>query len=156
MATEIERKFLVDTAKWASISKSIQVKMKQGYLVSLPDKTIRVRIAEEKAYLTIKGKSKNISRPEFEYEIPVSDAYELLTIMGGNMVEKIRHYIVFDNCTWEVDVFEGDNKGLIVAEIELKSEDQIFNFPEWIAKEVTDDKRYTNSNLAIKPYGEWM
>ncbi len=155
MALEIERKFLVDKEKWERTEKQHKTLLRQGFLVSEIHKTIRVRIAGEKAFLTIKGKTKGATRPEYEYEIPVKDAEELLEQFGENEMSKYRYEINFDGKTWEVDEFLRENEGLIVAEIELNSADEVVKFPDFIAQEVTEDARYYNVNLAKKPYTQW-
>jgi adenylate cyclase len=153
MAKEIERKFLIDVEKWGY--KGYPVEMVQAYLVILPDKVVRVRIAGEKAFLTIKGNLKGISRDEFEYQIPVDDAEELLKMGGEYRVEKTRYIHEIDGKKWEIDVFHGKNSGLIVAEIELDSEYETVALPDWIIREVSTDERYFNFNLATKPYITW-
>ena len=151
---EIERKFLVANDSWKQeVTNSTAIK--QGYLNSTPERTVRVRIRGEKGYLTIKGKNENLTRKEFEYEIPLSEANELLDLCEKPIIEKIRHLVIKDEFTWEIDVFEGDNKGLIVAEIELTSENQRFETPAWIGKEVSADARYFNSSLIKLPYSKW-
>ena len=116
---------------------------------------MRVRLAGQHAFLTIKGVSVGPSRAEFEYEIPVADAELLLTLSDGPTIEKTRHVIELDDATWEVDEFLGENSGLVVAEVELQSEGQIFARPEWLGEEVTHDPRYFNSSLATHPFGRW-
>ena len=153
MGLEIERKFLVDPSKWTPTEKGIV--LVQSYLSLDPHPTVRIRIAGEKAYITIKGRSESISRPEFEYEIPVQDARELQNIAISNPVEKIRYEMMHEGFLWEVDVFSGKNEGLIMAEIELESEDQEFSRPDWILEEVSDDGRYYNSYLSVCPFTEW-
>lgn len=153
MPLEIERKFLVDTAKWSPTDQG--TKLIQAYLGLNPNQTVRIRIADEKAFLTIKGRSQTISRPEFEYQVPVEDAQEMLKLAISNSVEKTRYHIMYEGFLWEVDVFSGKNTGLIVAEIELESEDQAFPIPEWILEEVSNDGRYYNSYLSTSPYTEW-
>ncbi len=153
MATETERKFLVDPGKWTPCVKGTQ--LKQAYLSLAPNPTVRIRIAEDKAFLTIKGRSETISRPEFEYEIPVADASEMLKLAISEPVEKIRYEVMHQGCLWEVDVFSGKNNGLILAEIELESEDQNFTIPDWILEEVSYDGRYYNSFLSGCPFSEW-
>lgn len=153
MALEIERKFLVDQSLWVPSENGIR--MVQAYLCIDPMPTVRVRIAGEKAYLTIKGRSETISRPEFEYEIPVDDAMEMLKLAISNPVEKIRYKIQYEEHLWEVDVFSGKNEGLIIAEIELKSENQSFLKPRWILDEVSEDRRFYNSYLSKHPFQEW-
>lgn len=155
MAIETERKYLVDAGLWKKLNKPEGTLYKQGYIVSTDECTLRVRLIEDKAYITIKGKAKGISRPEFEYEIPLKGAKNLLKTMGKGGTEKVRYKIRYKGNIWEVDVFRGDNKGLIVAEIELKHEFQQFEKPDWIRQEVTEDMRYANSNLATNPYKNW-
>ncbi len=151
MALEIERKFLVDSAKWQPTDKGI--KLIQAYLNMNP--TVRIRIAGEKAFLTIKGPSKNISRPEFEYEVPRDDAVEMLDLAVSNLVEKTRYEVWHEGFTWEVDVFSGKNTGLLMAEIELESESQNFPRPDWLLSEVSGDSRYYNSYLSVHPFQNW-
>lgn len=127
----------------------------QGYLHSDPGKTIRIRKANGKAYITLKGKTVGASRPEYEYEIPVTDADELLSLFCANRIEKTRHYVLFAGKTWEVDEFRGKNKGLMMAEIELGSEEEHYEIPPWAEKNVTEDQRYSNSNLVKKPFTSW-
>ena len=116
---------------------------------------MRVRLAGEQAFLTIKGVSVGASRAEFEYEIPATEAEQLLRLSDGPIIEKIRRVIELEDATWEVDEFLGENAGLVVAEIELQSEDQAFAQPEWLGEEVTHDSRYFNSSLATNPFGRW-
>ena len=149
MATEIERKFLVQGTPWRNGS---GVRFSQGYLNRDKERTVRVRIAGDKAFLTIKGVTQGASRAEFEYEIPVSDAQQLIKLSDGTIIQKNRYVIVHEGSTWEVDEFLGDNAGLVLAEIELKSEDQPFSRPPWLGAEVTHDRRYYNSSLASHPY----
>jgi adenylate cyclase len=150
MAIEIERKFLVNASAWSKVEKPSPNSLKQGYIYSDANKTIRVRIADNKGFLTIKGKSSDsgLSRVEYEYSIPVSQADEMLKTLCGNLIEKKRYVIDFLGSIWEVDVFEGKHDGLILAEIELDTEEQSFHKPEWIEKEVTGDLRYYNSYLS--------
>ncbi len=154
MAIEIERKFLVtdDTYKKDATS-SIYI---QGYLSSAKGITVRVRIGGEKGFITIKGKNKNISRSEFEYEIPVEDARTILnTMCGDSVIHKRRFITVYEGFTWEVDEFYDANEGLVVAEIELDHEEQGFARPPWLGKEVSDDSRYYNASLVTRPYCTW-
>lgn len=152
MGIEIERKFLVTGTAWR---KGAGVRLSQGYLNRDKERTVRVRLAGEKAFLTIKGVSVGASRAEFEYEIPAGDAEQLLKLSDGPVIEKIRRVIELEGDTWEVDEFLGENAGLVVAEIELQSEDQAFARPEWLGEEVTHDPRYFNSSLATKPFSGW-
>jgi len=155
MGIEIERKFLVDKEKWNKVIKEKQSLYRQGYIVSDPEKTIRVRLTDKAAFLTIKGLTVGASRPEFEYNIPVEEAQQLLDGFCNSVVSKIRYFIPHEGKLWEVDEFLGENEGLIVAEIELTSEAETFSLPEWIDREVTTEKKYSNSNLAINPYRSW-
>ena len=150
---EIERKFLVDSSKWAPSDQGTPIT--QAYLGLNPAPTVRVRIAGDKAYITIKGRSNSIARPEFEYEIPLEDAKELLRLAITEPVEKTRYEIWHKGFLWEVDIFGGKNKGLIMAEIELEAEDQEFERPEWILQEVSEDGRFYNSYLSGHPFQEW-
>jgi CYTH domain-containing protein len=155
MAIEIERKFLIKKDLWQQVAKDKSSYIKQGYLTTDPNLTIRVRLRDQQAFLTIKGKTKGASRPEYEYEIPKADASELLDNFSTNSIEKTRYEITDDGNLWEVDQFRGDNEGLIVAEIELQDENQKFSLPPWIDIEVTSDARYYNSNLVQNPYKHW-
>jgi len=155
MGIEIERKFLVHKELWDKTNKGKGAYLKQGYILADPTKTIRVRIADDQGYLTIKGKNTGISRQEFEYEIPKQEASELLQDFTSSSLEKIRYRIEFSGKTWEVDEFLGLNEGLIVAEIELKSENENFEIPQWIDQEVSGDKKYYNSYLSQFPFKSW-
>ncbi|MFA6903797.1 MAG: CYTH domain-containing protein [Gallionellaceae bacterium] len=152
MATEIERKFLVKGDAWRKGEATLY---RQGYLNRDKERTVRVRVAGDKAYLTIKGISTGAVRAEFEYEIPVADAEQLLLLCDGPLIEKTRFLFPWAGMMWEVDEFHGENNGLVVAEIELQSADQPFDKPSWVGNEVTDDKRYYNSSLAVHPYSSW-
>ena len=152
MAREIERKFLVRGNAWRSAEHTYFC---QGYLNSDKHRTVRIRVADDAAQLTVKGLTTGPTRAEFEYTIPVDDAKELLDLCEKPLIEKNRRVIPHGGLTWEVDEFLGDNLGLVVAEIELESEDQEFERPEWIGEEVTDDPRYFNSNLVTTPYKTW-
>ena len=153
MGVEIERKFLVVGDDWCALG--VAVSMRQGYLSSDKARVVRVRIEGESAYITIKGKSVGASRGEWEYPIPVADAEQLLLLCEQPLVEKVRRRIDVAGHTWEVDEFSGANSGLIVAEIELASEDEAFDKPAWIGDEVTEDARYYNSSLVKKPFTAW-
>lgn len=155
MAVEIEHKYLVEVEDWNNVVAVKNVQIRQGYLQTDPNKTIRVRTKGNQAYITIKGKSVGASRLEFEYEIPVADANELLDKFCSNLIEKVRHYVVHDGKTWEVDVFTGLNAGLIVAEIELNNEDETYTLPNWVGDNVTREVKYANSNLSVKPFSKW-
>jgi CYTH domain-containing protein len=155
MGVEIERKFLLASEGWRG--QGIPTRMRQGYLSTDAARTVRVRIEGERAVITIKGQSAGASRGEWEYEIPVADATELLDgLCEQPQVEKIRHRIEHAGHTWEVDEFLGLNAGLVVAEIELDAEDEAFDKPDWIGQEVTGEKRYYNSSLVRMPYAQWQ
>lgn len=154
MGVEIERKFLVEGEAWRTLGQATL--LRQGYLSLDPARTVRVRIDGEQAFITIKGKSVGASRGEWEYPIPVLEAAELLDgLCQQPLVEKVRHRIASGPHTWEVDEFLGANAGLVVAEIELGSEDEAFEKPDWIGREVTGDARYFNSRLISHPYSQW-
>lgn len=154
MGVEIERKFLVDGDAWRTLGTATL--LRQGYLSADPARTVRVRIDGERAFLTIKGKSVGASRGEWEYPIPVAEAAELLDgLCQQPLVEKVRRRIAVGPHTWEVDEFLGANAGLVVAEIELASEDETFEKPDWVGREVTGEARYFNSNLIRHPYSQW-
>lgn len=161
MGLEIERKFLLRGDAWrAEIERS--VRMAQGYLNDLgavesgrQRASVRVRIAGEQAFLNLKSRELGHTRQEFDYEIPVVDAEALLQLCTGGLIDKIRHYVRRGAHLWEIDEFLGDNAGLFVAEIELKSADEAFERPAWISAEVTDAQRYYNLALAERPYARW-
>ena len=155
MATEIERKFLVKGDFKQQVVSSQRIV--QGYICSQPGRTVRIRIRGEKGYLTIKGSSdeKGLSRYEFEQEIPLYDAEELLKLCEPGIIDKVRYLIPAGLHTWEVDVFHGVNEGLILAEIELSSEDDFFESPSWLGIEVSGDRRYYNSMLTKHPFSQW-
>ncbi len=155
MGLEIERKFLVNHVKWAATEKPKAEFYRQGYLLTDPNKTIRVRATDTKGFMTIKGKSEGATRAEFEYEIPKEEAIQLLNMFAVSDLTKYRYKTVFAEKLWEVDVFLGENEGLIVAEIELSSEDEIFDLPDWAMEEVTGEKKYYNSNLSTLPFKKW-
>lgn len=157
MAIEIERKFLVvDVSASAAWRAAPGVVFRQGYLNRDKHRTVRVRVAGDAGFLTIKGVNVGATRAEFEYAIPVADAQALLALCEGPLVEKTRHVLVHQGTTWEVDAFAGDNAGLVVAEVELQSETQAFSLPDWLGEEVTQDARYFNSNLARQPFRSWV
>jgi adenylate cyclase len=153
MGKEIERKYLVRGEDWRKLARG--VRYRQGYLSTVKERTVRVRTVDERGYLTIKGVTVGATRKEFEYDIPAADAAALLELCEQPLVEKVRFKIPFGGLTWEVDEFEGANRGLIVAECELSSEDQRIELPPWIGEEVTGDPRYFNSNLIAHPFREW-
>lgn len=155
MGMEIERKFLVDHEKWGQVQKPEGTHYRQGYILSNEKQTVRVRISDKKGYINLKSKVSEVSRKEYEYEIPLEDGIEILNEFTKHGTGKTRYRIPFEGKTWEVDVFEGDNKGLIVAELELQSENEEFRKPDWVTTEVTDDGRYTNSSLAVLPFCKW-
>ncbi len=147
---EIERKFLVKEQLWQGIEKPSPSRIAQAYLVNSAEKTVRIRIKGTKGFLTIKGPTQGISRAEFEYEIPLKDADELISTFAEKVIEKFRYEISFKNHLWEVDVFTGKLEGLYLAEIELNSEDEHFELPDWVGEEVSTDPNYYNSNLINK------
>lgn len=151
MGIEIERKFLVRGEAWRSEDRQ---KIVQGYL-SRDAVTVRVRHAGDAAVLTIKGPAQGLSRPEFEYAIPVSDAAELLSLCGHRIIRKTRHRVHYGGYLWQVDEFAGDNAGLVVAEIELQSESESPPHPPWLGVEVSADRRFTNASLAERAYRNW-
>ncbi len=162
MGIEIERKYLVRSDAWRPSETGKYYR--QGYLSQDPHITLRVRIvgkdptsgSEHRAYLTIKGMVEDLIRPEFEYEIPVQDATEMLNLWcGANVIEKYRYRLLRGNLVWEVDEFLGDNHGLVIAEVELTSREQAVDLPDWIGQEVSGDIRYYNSYLVQYPYSTW-
>lgn len=154
MATEIERKFLLKYIPIEGMNPDNGVAYIQGYLNTDKNKTVRVRIAGNDAFLTIKGTTSGISRQEFEYKIPLNDAQEMISMCDDPII-KVRWKIPYGGLIWEVDQFCGSNTGLILAEVELTTEDQVFENPPWIGQEVSNDPRYYNSNLATNPYTTW-
>jgi adenylate cyclase len=154
LSVEIERKFLVQDDSWRSDAQGVL--LRQGYLPTQGKGTVRVRVAGEKAYLTIKGPTEGLVRSEFEYPIPLADATSLLaSLCQGPLIEKYRYRIPVGDLVWEVDEFLGANQGLVVAEVELTSPDQPLNLPAWVGQEVSDDPRYRNSNLVQHPFTLW-
>ncbi len=154
MALEIERKYLVDLEKLGTLENGTRIK--QGYLSTNKDAVVRVRVKNDKAYLTIKGSNIGVTRLEFEYEIPLDEANEMLDKLCQNpVIDKTRYLINHENHIWEVDIFYGDNEGLVVAEVELSSEDEHINLPIWVKEEVSHDDRYFNSNLMKLPFKDW-
>lgn len=154
MATEIERKFLVKDDRWRALGEGTIYR--QGYLVAEAGRTVRIRVAGTQGYLTIKGPSAGLARAEFEYAIPVDDALEMLrTLCPPPLIEKTRYKVPWEGLTWEIDEFEGNNRGLVLAEVELADSHQSIVLPDWIGEEVSSDPRYYNSNLAIHPYTQW-
>ena len=155
MGLEIERKFLIEKDLWYAVKKPSGILIQQAYLVNEPEKVIRIRITDSSGYLTIKGPTLLSTRSEFEFPVPKTDALQIMDQFTKVRIEKTRYKIEFEGKIWEVDEFWGDNEGLIVAEIELKSEDEQFTKPSWIGAEVTADHRYYNSWLSEHPYLSW-
>ncbi|MCB1279741.1 CYTH domain-containing protein [Prosthecobacter sp.] len=153
MATEIERKYLLKPGAWRPESEGRR--LTQGYLSRDPDRTVRVRIAGEGAFMTVKSRRTGISRTEIEFPITLEQARDLMALCFQPVIDKTRHEVMHDGMLWEVDVFHGANDGLIVAEIELPAEDTPFTLPEWIGEEVSHDLRYTNSRLSAEPFTTW-
>ena len=154
MANEIERKFLLKNDTWRGQEKG--KRYRQGYLSIVKERTVRVRTAGDKGFLTVKGITVGASRPEYEYKIPLKDANEMLDqLCERPLIEKTRYRISHAGLVWEVDEFEGDNRGLVTAEVELKDEHQSVTLPDWVGEEVTGDPRYFNANLVAKPFTQW-
>ena len=154
MAKEIERKYLVKGDKWRELAKGVMYR--QGYLSTVKERTVRVRTIDDNGFLTVKGITIGATRMEFEYEISVEDANQMLDeLCERPLIEKSRYKIDYAGLTWEVDEFFGDNKGLIVVEVELTDESQTIELPEWVGEEVSNDPRYFNSNLIKHPYCKW-
>jgi adenylate cyclase len=154
MQLEIERKFLVRGDGWRS--QSTGVRYRQGYISTDPERSVRIRLVRDKAYLTIKGMTVGATRAEYEYEIPADEASDMLdNLCVHPLIEKTRYRLQDHGLTWEVDEFEGDNAGLILAEVELEQEDQDVILPDWVGKEVTGDPRYYNARLVTEPYKRW-
>lgn len=152
MALEIERKYLVTGE---SFKRGSHKKITQGYLSLDPNRIVRIRIEGNVGILTIKGKTVGISRPEFEYTIPVEDAMKMLKMIEGSLIEKTRYELFAKGKLWQVDVFHGLNDGLVVAEVELRAADEIIELPEWIGQEVSDESRYANASLIKNPFYLW-
>lgn len=154
MPTEIERKFLVKGTTWKKGASGELYR--QGYLVADKERTVRVRVAGEEGFLTIKGPSKGLSRAEYEYPIPARDASEMLdTLCPKPLIEKYRYRLEHAGLLWEVDEFLGENRGLTLAEVELADEDQRISLPDWAGEDVSHDPRYYNANLARHPFSKW-
>ncbi|MDH5546035.1 MAG: CYTH domain-containing protein [Gammaproteobacteria bacterium] len=155
MAKEIERKFTVIHDGWKAQA-TASSRFRQGYMGNDDKASIRVRLENDRAFLNIKSATLGIQRHEYEYEIPVSDAEEMLDqLCRKPLIEKVRHFVEFEGNTWEVDVFEGDNAGLVVAEIELEDEQETFSVPDWAGEDVSHDTRYYNVCLVKHPYKDW-
>lgn len=152
MPIEIERKFLVSGTHW---KRSSGASITQGYLASSPMTSVRVRLRDDRGFLTIKGNTKGTTRAEYEYEIPEADARELLELCEHHLIRKVRYLVEFAGSCWEVDEFLDENAGLVVAEVELESEDQPFSRPPWLGTEVTHDARYFNFSLSRHPFCDW-
>lgn len=154
MGTEIERKFLVQGDAWRALATG--TRYRQGYLSTVPERTVRVRTIDTAGYLTVKGVTQGVTRAEFEYEIPIADANAMLDgLCERPIIEKTRYKVPIGGHLWEVDEFDGENAGLILAEIELGAEGEAFERPDWIGAEVSDDPRYYNANLIRNPYRDW-
>ncbi len=154
MGQEIERKFLVKDFSFRDEAFRTDT-IKQGYISVNPGKSVRVRIKNKQAFLTIKGKTNGFTRAEFEYEIPLQEAQQMIEMFCDTIIVKERFFVKYDDFTWEVDIFHGDNEGLVLAEIELNSEKTSFEIPDWAGKEVTGDVKYYNANLISHPYSQW-
>lgn len=155
MGVEIERKYLVNKARWEQSGKGSRQFFRQGYILSDPVKTVRVRLSDTDAFLTIKGQTIGAVRLEYEYSIPKEEAKELLDNFCTAIIAKYRFEVQYGDKIWEVDEFLEDNEGLIVAEIELTHEKETFPLPDWVEREVTDEPQYYNANLASRPYKSW-
>lgn len=154
MAIEIERKFLVKGDAWKAAA--VGVLYRQAYLSTDKARTVRVRIAGERAFLTVKGLATGLARAEFEYEIPLADAAAMLDqLCLTPLIEKRRYTVAYQGLSWEIDEFLGANLGLVVAEVELDSADQAIDLPDWVGREVSDDPRYFNSSLIARPFSSW-
>ncbi len=154
MATEIERKYLIKPGQWLLAMEGRR--MTQGYLSRDPDRTVRVRVVGQEAFMTVKSRRTGITRTEIEFPIELEHAQDLLPLCHQPLIDKTRHEVMHEGLLWEVDVFHGANDGLIVAEIELPAEDTVFALPDWVGEEVSHDLRYTNSHLSAVPYREWQ
>ena len=154
MEKEIERKFLIRDDTWRGQDGGKHYR--QGYLSTVKERTVRVRTTGDKGFITIKGISIDATRSEYEYEIPLADANEMLDrLCERPLIEKTRYRVSHEGLVWEIDEFEGDNRGLIVTEVELKDETQSITLPVWVGQEVTDDPRYFNANLVANPFSQW-
>jgi adenylate cyclase len=155
MAVEIERKYLVINDKWKGAVES-ESAMKQGYLATVDNASIRIRVANGKAFLNIKSATLGIRRSEYEYEIPLQDGEEMLAnLTAGAVIDKVRYKVRCGDHLWDLDLFHGDNRGLVVAEVELDAEDETFEIPEWVGAEVSGDAKYYNASLVKHPYCDW-
>ena len=156
MGVEIERKFLVNREVFKSLETNDSYYIAQGYILNTPEKVVRIRVTEDKSYITVKGANIGASRPEFEYLVPKMDAEIMLKTMCEDIVVKTRHIFHIFGDVWEIDEFHGDNEGLIVAECEIPSEDYELRLPKWIIEEVTGQERFYNNSLANYPFSEWL
>ncbi len=156
MGLEIERKFLVRDESWRNHSVR-ELSIVQGYLARNNEATVvRIRLQDQEGFLTVKAAGDGLSRPEFEYSIPVVDARQLLDLCPKPLLNKARFLVPWENMTWEIDVFAGSNKGLVLAECELERPGQALVLPPWLGEEVTGDLRYTNAQLSISPCTQWV
>jgi len=154
MGIEIERKFLVDKNKLPPLKNGQLIS--QGYIQTVDHTAVRARIKGDKGYLTIKGKGSSMTRPEYEYEIPLEEAREIIqNLCTGQSIEKTRYIYQLANHVWEIDVFSGDNAGLIIAEVELSSEEEKVDLPDWVQEEITGQARFYNMQLVKRPYKHW-
>lgn len=159
MATEIERKYLVDLAAIRALDEDVLangIHIKQGYITTIDHTAVRIRVMDDAAYLTLKGENKGMTRTEFEYQIPPQEAKAIIeTLCHGPVIDKTRYHLYHGAHLWELDIFHGDNDGLVVVEIELSQEAETFQLPCWVTEEVTGDVRYYNSSLLNHPFKNW-
>jgi len=153
VGTEIERKFLVRGDAWRALGRAAV--FRQGYLSTVKERTVRIRVVGDQGWITVKGLTVGATRAEFEYAIPVNDAQEMLELCAQPLIEKTRTVVDLGDLQWEIDEFTGPNEGLIVAEVELQRGDQEIDLPDWVGDEVTDDPRYYNANLTAHPFSTW-
>ena len=154
MPQEIERKLLVKDDSWREPGSGTLYR--QGYLSTVPERSVRVRLIRDRGYLTVKGASSGAARAEYEYEIPGEEAREMLdNLCERPLIEKTRYRVEYQGLTWEIDEFQGSNAGLVIAEVELEEADQAVSLPDWVDKEVTGDRRYYNASLIAEPYSVW-
>lgn len=154
MAIETERKFLLNNSEWRDKAFT-RKEIAQGYLTTNPDRTVRVRISNQEAFITIKDKTHGNTRPEFEYTIPVADAQQLIRLCEEPVIKKTRHLVRYRGQVWEIDEFYGENEGLIVAEVELATPNECVDLPTWVGQEVSHLRRYFNASLTAYPYSQW-
>ena len=154
MGKEIERKFLINISDVEFVGSGALIK--QGYISTTDNTAVRIRVTGDVAYLTLKGESHGATRSEFEYEIPVEDANEIiLELCSGPIIDKTRYRVEYGSHIWEIDIFHGENDGLVVAEIELENEKEVFDLPGWVTAEVTGEVKYYNSSLLDNPFNQW-